>query len=52
MSLSDLLLGYDTTDSNNLPSRFDVSVLNRISFTVLSLLPVAIKSPIGVHARQ
>ncbi|KAE9534883.1 hypothetical protein AGLY_008175, partial [Aphis glycines] len=34
------------------PSRFDVSALNRISLTVLSLLPVAISEPSGVHDMQ
>lgn len=36
----------------DLPSRFDVSALKRINLTVLSLLPVAINWPSGVHARQ
>lgn len=36
----------------DLPSRFDVSALKRINLTVLSLLPVAISCPSGVHARQ
>lgn len=34
------------------PSRFEVSGLNFISLTVLSLLPVAMRSPTGDQAMQ
>lgn len=35
-----------------LPSMLQVSALNRMSLTVLSLLPVAIRSPAGLQAKQ
>lgn len=35
-----------------LPSRLEVSALKRMSLTVLSLDPVAMRSPIGVQAMQ